>query len=132
MYDTLQSTLRKGYDTVKNTGSSHLIDVRAPAAFGKDTLPGMSNVPTSVYLNDDQTRFLSRDELLSKFSSNDISLDKPITFSCGAGITACIGEVAAKIAGAEKTSIFDGSYSEYAQKGKPDFNDPDWESKYKF
>jgi thiosulfate/3-mercaptopyruvate sulfurtransferase len=50
-----------------------------------------------------------------------IDTSKHLVFSCGGGITACINETAARIAGATKTSIYDGSFQEYSQKGKPDF-----------
>lgn len=40
-----------------------------------------------------------------------------LVFSCGSGLTACIIALAAQIAGYEKLSVYDGSWSEWGQPG---------------
>ncbi|MDT0558810.1 sulfurtransferase [Ichthyenterobacterium sp. W332] len=47
--------------------------------------------------------------IFDTFESND----KSLVFSCGSGITACILALAAEIAGYEKLSVYDGSWTEY-------------------
>ena len=37
----------------------------------------------------------------------------PTVHSCGSGVTACIVDLAMRILGAEKSAIYDGSWSEY-------------------
>ena len=52
------------------------------------------------------------------FSSLDIEKDKPIIFSCGSGITACIILIAFKCVSDHFFSIYDGSWTEWAEKNK--------------
>ena len=45
----------------------------------------------------------------------DVGIDTtlPTVHSCGSGVTACIVDLAMRILGAEKSAIYDGSWSEY-------------------
>ena len=134
-YDSLQTILNKAYDLYRQKGQhNHLqiIDVRDPLSYRAGTIVGAMNDPYASYLNPEKTRFLSKEELQKMFKTNGIDISKSLSFSWGAGVSAAISEVAAKIAGAPQTSVFDGSFQEYSTKGKPDFSDPEWESKYKF
>jgi len=36
--------------------------------------------------------------------------------SCGSGVTACVLDLGLKILGAEKSAIYDGSWTEYVSK----------------
>lgn len=83
-------------------------------------------------MNEDRTMFKPVEEIVEKFKEHNIDLTKIITFSCRSGITSCISELAARLAGATRTANFDGSYQEYSTKGIPDLSDPEWESKYEF
>lgn len=56
--------------------------------------------------------------LPSWFSILDVKSHDPIVFICGSGVTACLLSVAAEICGYKNISIYDGSWSEWA-------NDPD-------
>ena len=100
---------------------TEFIDVRPAASFEKGHPHGFKNAHYSNYLNEDNSAFKSREEIIQAFKDDGIDLTKKIVFSCEAGVTACISEVAAKIAGCESTSIYDGSMQEYAKHGKPEF-----------
>lgn len=60
-------------------------------------------------------------ELKEIFKAKNIDTTKMTVNSCGSGVTACIVETALRIMGAEKTAIYDGSWTEYGQYEEPDF-----------
>lgn len=98
-----------------------IVDVRNPERFvglQQDHRPGVrsGHIPTSTNIH--YSEFLSEDtgsvfkpveKLKSLFEHAKIELTQPVIFSCGSGITACIGAVAAMKCGAKKVSVYDGS-----------------------
>jgi thiosulfate/3-mercaptopyruvate sulfurtransferase len=74
-------------------------------------MPDAINVPFTELLN--QGRFRSLDELAAIFTRKNIDLSKPITNSCGSGVTACIVAFALYLCGATQVSVYDGSWSEW-------------------
>ncbi len=76
-------------------------------------MPNALNVPFQEVL--ENGRFKSEEELQEVFSQVDS--EKPLAFSCGSGLTACILLVAAdQIMDSEK-AVYDGSWTEWASKG---------------
>lgn len=106
--------------------------MRPDSSRAKGEIPGFKPCHFEKLLSEDKTMFRSKADILAEFKSDKIDTSKKLTFSCGAGITACISEVAAKLAGIKETAVFDGSYQEYNKKGIPDFSNPEWETTYKF
>lgn len=73
------------------------------------------HIPQSVNihyasLQDDQGRFLSKTKLTDIFSDYK---KKPLIFSCGSGVTACILAQAATLAGVTEVKVYDGSWSQW-------------------
>lgn len=58
-------------------------------------------------------KFKSKNELATIFS--DIDTDKPLVFSCGSGVTACIILLACNSFLDNDMSVYDGSWTEWAQ-----------------
>ena len=54
--------------------------------------------------------------LLNIFDFNNIDYFKPIVFSCGSGVTACVLSMAYSLISDKNTMIYDGSWSEYGKK----------------
>ncbi len=75
-------------------------------------IPGSFNLPFKRVLNDLQ--FRSKDELVTLFRELNLE-DRPLIFSCGSGLTACITLLAAELVLENPTSVFDGSWTEWAQ-----------------
>ena len=106
--------------------SCNLIDARSAGRFsGNDPeprahlqsghIPNSYNLPYSVVL--DNGSFKSKDDLKRIFQG--LTLDeKPIIFSCGSGITACILLFAYQLISNKPASIYDGSWTEYAENRK--------------
>lgn len=52
----------------------------------------------------------------------------PTINSCGSGVTACVNDLGLRIVGAEKSIVFDGSWTEYGLTEEPDFSQTDWDT----
>lgn len=70
------------------------------------------NIPFTSVLT--HGKFKSKDELQDIFQ--DLTSDKEMVFSCGSGITACILSLASELSGKTSRTIFDGSWSEWAER----------------
>ncbi|ORX62209.1 Rhodanese-like protein [Hesseltinella vesiculosa] len=78
-------------------------------------MPGAICVPFQEVATPDG-QYKSDDELKQLFESKGVDLDKPIITSCGSGITASVLYVALERAGAKQVAVYDGSWTEYADK----------------
>ncbi|WP_440880962.1 sulfurtransferase [Tenacibaculum sp. C7A-26P2] len=101
---------------------AYILDARSEGRFyGTEPEPraGLTSghIPTSINLpySDLQIKgkMKSRPELLEIFADLKIG-DKPLVFSCGSGITACVLVLGATIAGYKNISVYDGSWTAWA------------------
>jgi rhodanese-related sulfurtransferase len=103
--------------------SAQIIDARATDRFeGKAPeprpglrsghIPGARNVPFGKLLNQDGT-LKSAPELQRLFEQAGIDLNKPVVTSCGSGITASVLALGLAEIGHRRTSVYDGSWSEW-------------------
>lgn len=83
-------------------------------------IPNSFNLPFKEVL--EEGKFLSKEKLFQKFNKINPK-KKAMAFTCGSGITACILQLASEISGYPKTSIYDGSWTEWGQmEGAPTEN----------
>ena len=75
-------------------------------------LPGAQNVPYGELLNADGT-LKSTEELNAIFAAAGVDPHKPVVTSCGSGITACVLALALAETGHRRTSVYDGSWTEW-------------------
>jgi len=85
-------------------------DPRGNAASGH--IPGSVNIPHSSFFNADGT-WKNSDEIKTIFKDAGVDLSKPLVTTCGSGMTAAVVSFAAALAGAEKTALYDGSWTEW-------------------
>ncbi|KAI1334067.1 thiosulfate sulfurtransferase [Xylariaceae sp. FL0016] len=88
-------------------------------------MPGSINVPFSSVLDPESKAFLSKDKLQTLFREKGVDSNKPIISTCGTGVTAVAIETALEEAGygdASKRKVYDGSWTEWAQRVKPSDN----------
>ena len=65
----------------------------------------------------DRNNILKPNKDLAKiFLQKDIDTTQTSVFTCQAGVTACIAELALTILGGEKTVLYDKSWQEYVSK----------------
>lgn len=109
-------------------GNTQLLDARSNSRFSgaekeprpgvrAGHMPGAVNVPYRAVLNADGT-LKSADELRKLFAEKGVDLRGPIITSCGSGVTAAILMLALAQLGASKTSLYDGSWTEWG--GRPE------------
>ena len=124
----MDHTLVRGFDQMRANiaaGRSQVVDARSPGRFkGTESeprpglrgghIPGSRNVPFTVIL-DPQQDFIVRPaaEIAAAFADAGVDVKKPIVASCGSGITACTLAFGLFLLGHERTSIYDGSWSEW-------------------
>ncbi len=76
-------------------------------------IPGSINIPFSELINN--RRLKPAEKLRELFKAKGVNLEQPITTTCGSGVTAAIISLSLEIVGAERVSLYDGAWSEYAQ-----------------
>ena len=76
-------------------------------------MPGAVSIPFT-YLSV-EGRLKSAEELREIFAAKGVKTDEPITTTCGSGVTAAVIALGLEIVGAQRVSLYDGSWSEYAQ-----------------
>lgn len=76
-------------------------------------IPNSINLPYTKVIEDGH--YLTKEVLSKLFDSLKIPTDQTIIFSCGSGITACIISLAYQQINNSPTSIYDGSWTEWAQ-----------------
>ncbi|MBU2532756.1 MAG: 3-mercaptopyruvate sulfurtransferase [Alphaproteobacteria bacterium] len=123
------AALVRDLDDVKGivaSGSEQIIDARAAARFRGEVaeprkglrsghMPGAINIPFPTLLNDDGT-LKSAEELKEVFASAGVNLQKPVTASCGSGVTAGVIALALALIGHPDTAVYDGSWSEWGHE----------------
>lgn len=75
-------------------------------------MPGAVNVPFTELAPGGH--LLSREELQEKFAETGADRER-MAFSCGSGITACVGALAAVVAGVKNVTVYDGSWSDWGR-----------------
>ncbi|MEZ2121404.1 MULTISPECIES: sulfurtransferase [unclassified Corynebacterium] len=81
-------------------------------------IPGSVNMPFTTVL--DEGRLRDSDELAELFHQM-VGDARRMTFSCGSGVTACVGALAATCAGYTDLTVYDGSWAEW---GSPEADQP--------
>lgn len=104
-------------------GDDQIVDARSPSRFRGDDpepreglraghMPGALNVHYATLFNDDGT-MKSVDETREIFEAAGVDLTKPVITTCGSGVTAAILSLALARLGHRKTSLYDGSWTEW-------------------
>ncbi len=77
-------------------------------------MPGALNVPYTTLLEDGRLR--APEALAAAFATGGVDTGKPVITSCGSGVTAAILTFALDALGKERTSVYDGSWSEWGAR----------------
>ena len=108
-------------------GRIDLIDLRAAERYRGDIepvdpvaghIPGARNRPAAELLGDDG-RLLEPTRLQELLLAPGRADELPIVMSCGSGVTACFGALAARVSGLPDPLIYPGSYSDWSNAGMP-------------
>ena len=104
-------------------GAEQVVDARAAErVFGTGTdpvnglpmgrIPGSANLPYTELFNADGT-YKSPDDLRAAFAAAGIDLSRPVTATCGSGVTASVLLFALDLLGQHDHALYDGSWSEW-------------------
>jgi thiosulfate/3-mercaptopyruvate sulfurtransferase len=75
-------------------------------------MPGATSVPFTELV--EAGRLKQPTDLAAIFKGKGVDLSRPITTTCGSGITAAVVSLALELAGAPEVTLYDGSWAEYA------------------
>lgn len=117
--------LRSKAEVIANldSGREQVLDARAPARFAGAApeprpglaaghIPGALNVPYGSLFNPDGT-WKDKPGIRAVFEDAGVDLTRPITTSCGSGVTACVLLFALMLIGIERAALYDGSWGEW-------------------
>ncbi|MEK0430160.1 MAG: 3-mercaptopyruvate sulfurtransferase, partial [Pseudomonadota bacterium] len=107
--------------------ASQVIDARTPGRFAgteQDRYPGTraGHIPNSLnlywadLLEAESRKLLSAAELRERFDKAGIRWDKPVTATCGSGLTACILALGLHLCGKDDWRVYDGSWDEWGRR----------------
>ena len=77
-------------------------------------MPGAISLPFSELV--EEGRLKTAEKLRELFIAKNVDMHRPITTTCGSGITAAVIALGLEVAGAKDISLYDGSWAEYAQQ----------------
>jgi len=106
-------------------GRAQILDARSAGRFSGTSpepraglssghMPGAVSTPFLELVEDG--RLKPADKLKEFFAAKGVKTDEPITTSCGSGVTAAVVALGLEIAGADKVTLYDGSWAEYASR----------------
>ena len=113
-------------ENIKNN-SFILIDARSRERFDgkvdeprpglqKGSIPNSKNIPFKECINSETNTFKTKSELIEIFYKNNSDHCKPIVFSCGSGVSACVLGLAYSLVSDKNAMVYDGSFSEWGKK----------------
>ncbi len=76
-------------------------------------IPGARNVPFAALFDGAAQTFKDKTAIAQAFAAAGVDLTKPITTSCGSGVTACTVALGAYLTGKTDVNIYDGSWLEW-------------------
>lgn len=76
-------------------------------------IPGSLNVPSSMMTDPKTGLFQSADALKDIFTKAGVDLAKPVTTTCGSGVSACILTLGMHLLGHRQVAVYDGSWTEW-------------------
>ncbi len=106
------------------SGTEQVLDARAAGRFDGTVpeprpglrgghIPGARNLPFGDILDPETKLMLTGDALGERFTGAGIDLSRPITTSCGSGVTAAVLALGLHRLGVENVALYDGSWSEW-------------------
>jgi thiosulfate/3-mercaptopyruvate sulfurtransferase len=115
-FDQLQRKIAAGQQILDARSAGRFSGAAAEprAGISSGHMPGATSMPFTELASGDALK--SPEELRAMFAAKGVKLDEPVTTTCGSGVTAAVVSLALELAGAEKLSLYDGSWAEYAQR----------------
>ena len=115
--------------TISDSGDEQLLDARTAGRFAGtevDRYPGArpGHIPNSlnVYwadlLNTNTRELLPLNEMRDRLTKAGFDFNKPVTLTCGSGLTACILALGLHLLGKDDWKVYDGSWDEWGRRAE--------------
>lgn len=106
------------------TGDAQILDARTAGRFAGTELdrypgarpghiPGSLNLYWADLLDPETRRLLPVEAIRGRLGAAGVTFDRPVTTSCGSGLTACILALGLHLAGHDAWRVYDGSWEEW-------------------
>lgn len=110
------------------SGSAQILDARSAERFAGTApeprpelssghMPGAFNLPYAEVMEGE--RLAAPEVIRAAVEKSGLDLSKPVVTSCGSGVSAAILWLALEAIGKRPQALYDGSWTEWASKGKP-------------
>jgi len=108
----------------RGTGKDQILDARSAGRFAGTSpepragissghMPGAISLPFTELT--ENGRMKPAETLRDIFRLKGVDIERPVTTTCGSGVTAAVLLLGLEIAGAKSVQLYDGSWAEYAQ-----------------
>jgi thiosulfate/3-mercaptopyruvate sulfurtransferase len=110
--------------TDRNTTKDQILDARSAGRFAGTAPEPRAGIPSGHMLGaislpftelTENGRMKPAEKLREVFSSRGVDIERPVTTTCGSGVTAAVLSLGLEVAGAKNVHLYDGSWAEYAQ-----------------
>lgn len=79
-------------------------------------IPGSLNLPFTQLYDADTGEFADAETLKQRFDAAGIDMSKPVTTTCGSGVTACVLALGLHLLGHDDVAVYDGSWTEWGSR----------------
>lgn len=117
----------KDFAEIQETIAAHgqIVDARSAGRFAGTApeprvgipsghMPGATSLPFTELAENGRLKCAA--ELRELFRAKGVDVERPVTTTCGSGVTAAVLAMGLEIAGAKEVHLYDGSWAEYAQR----------------
>ncbi len=114
--DQMQANLKDGQEQVVDARGAARFKGEAPDPWpGRRPghIPGSRNLPYTDLIDPETKTMLSAEKLRERFAAAGLDLSKPITATCGSGVTACVIALSLYLIGKDDAAVYDGSWAEW-------------------
>ncbi|MEQ8781938.1 MAG: 3-mercaptopyruvate sulfurtransferase [Roseibium album] len=113
--DEIRNTIRASSRQILDARSVDRFSGVAPeprAGLRSGHMPSALNLPFTRLINESGT-FRTKDELKQIYQEAGVDLEKPVTTTCGSGVTAAILTLGLTVLGARDLALYDGSWTDW-------------------
>lgn len=112
----MQANLETGAEQVLDARTAGRFEATAPeprAGLRGGHIPGARSLPFTELLEAESRCMLEGEALRARFTAAGIDLSRPVTTSCGSGITAAVLALGLHRLGVSDVAVYDGSWTEW-------------------